>query len=157
VYDTRQDLLAAMRAVPDILTALLAGYSPPLAAASPGGAAAWSVVEVVCHLRDADARALERMRQMRDSDDPWLAAYDQDAWAREQDYAAADLPAALRAFGQGRAQYLAELATLALAAWERPGRHAEEGRITIQTHTLHQVAHSNEHLAQIARLRAAAG
>jgi hypothetical protein len=109
------------------------------------------VVEVICHLRDADESALQRMRLMRDEENPRLAAYDQEAWAVERDYATADLPTAVTTFIQGRTIYVQELASLTEADWQRTGQHEEEGQITILSHTLHQVSHDAVHLAQIAR------
>src|SRR5215212_2894447 len=151
MYDTPQDLLDAFRATPVVLQALLQGCTQAQAQAARGGDEDWSVVEVVCHLRDAEARGLERMRAMRDQDDPFLPAFDQDAWARERHYADDDLRATLAAFLELRAQYIAELAALLPAAWDRPGQHEEQGRITITTHAVHLVAHDALHAAQIAQ------
>jgi DinB superfamily len=91
------------------------------------------------------------MRAMRDADEPPLPAYDQDQWAIERNYAAADLREALAAFLSLRARHIAELAALPPDAWERPGLHSEQGRITIWAHTLHLVSHDSIHAAQIAR------
>jgi hypothetical protein len=121
------------------------------ASAARGGDENWSVVEVLCHLRDAEERALERMRLMRDADNPWLAPYDQEQWAVERNYSTAQLHDALSAFLRLRAIHLAELATLRPEDWERSGRHEEQGFITIGNHTLHLVSHDAVHLAQIAR------
>ena len=108
-------------------------------------------MEVVCHLRDAEERALERMRAMRDVDDPPLAGYDQDAWASEREYAGARFRAAVADFAEHREAHVAELRDLPAAAWERSGTHEEAGRITILNHTLHMATHDLQHLAQIAR------
>ncbi len=94
-----QDLLDSLRAMPEVLDALLEGCTQEQASAARGGDEGWSVVEVVCHLRDAEERALERMRLMRDNDNPVIPAYDQDTWARERNYAAANLRAAHRRTG----------------------------------------------------------
>src|SRR6476661_5038115 len=131
MYDVPKDLLDAFRATPAVYETLLAGVTQAQAQQARGGDEDWSVVEVVCHLRDAGQRALERMQAMRNEDEPFLPAYDQDAWARERNYAADDLRAALAAFLQIRAQQIAELEALPAAAWERPGLHEEQGRITI--------------------------
>jgi hypothetical protein len=155
MYDIPKDLLDAFRAAPAIYTALLSGVSQEQARAARGGDENWSVVEVVCHLRDAEERGLERMRAMRDHEQPLLPGYDQEAWARERNYAADDLQAALAAFLRFREQHIAELAALAPADWERTGQHAEQGRITISAHTLHLVSHDTIHAAQIARHLAA--
>jgi hypothetical protein len=151
MYDIPKDLLDAFRATPATLEALLRDCTQERAAAARGGDEDWSVVEVICHLRDAEERGLERMRAMRDHDEPFIPAFDQEQWAHERNYAAADLRAALAAFLRFRAQHVAELAALSPDAWERAGRHEEQGRITISSHTLHLVSHDAIHTAQVAR------
>ncbi len=151
MYDSHQDLLEALRATPDVFKKLLIELTQERAMSLRGGDENWSIVEVMCHLRDAEERALERMRWMRDQHEPTLAGYDQEAWARDRNYAAADLRTAFDSFLRFRAAHVAELTVLPPHAWERVGIHAEQGRITITTHTLHIVSHDAIHLAQIAR------
>lgn len=157
MYNVPKDLLDAFRAAPDIYTSLLEGCTQEQAQSARGGDEDWSVVEVVCHLRDAEERALDRMRLMRDENEPFMEGYDQDAWARERDYASQDLRAALGQFFGLRAQHVKELEALSPEGWERPGNHEEEGRITISAQTLHLVAHDVQHAAQIARQLRPAG
>ena len=149
--DPNPDILDALRAGPDIFVALLAGVTDAEARTARGGDENWSVVEVLCHLRDAEERGIERTRAMRDQAEPFLPGYDQEQWARERNYAAAGLREALAAFLRLRAQHIAELAALAPEEWDRGGRHEEQGRITISAHTLHLVSHDSIHAAQIAR------
>jgi hypothetical protein len=156
MYDTARDTLDALRAGPEVLQGLLFGVTEEQARAARGGDENWSVVEVVCHLRDAEERALERMRAMRDEQNPLLAAYDQDEWARERRYSDANLQEAFEAFSRLRAQFVADLEALSTSDWERPGQHAEAGQITILNHALHLAAHDAIHAAQIARQLAAA-
>ena len=151
MYNRAQDLLDALRATPEVLEALLDGYTQAQATAARGGEEEWSIVEVVCHLRDAEEQALARMRLMRDATDPVIAAYDQERWARERRYAEASLPEALAAFNRFRAQHVTELAQLSPQEWQRSGQHEEQGTITISSHTLHIVSHDALHAAQIAR------
>ena len=151
MYDTARDLTDALAAAPDAIEGALAGADADLARRAHGGDEGWSVVEVVCHLRDAEERAAERMRAIRDEDDPRIAGYDQDAWAIERDYAGEDLRAALAAFSRHRAAHVAELRSLPADAWGRAGTHEEWGRITIENHTIHIATHDVLHLAQIAR------
>ena len=106
---------------------------------------------VLCHLRDAEERAHERLLAMRGQDDPFLAEYDQDAWARERSYQTADLREELGAFTRRRSTYLVALAALNELDWHRTGRHEGQGSITISGHTLHIVSHDAVHCAQIAR------
>ena len=151
MYNISQDLLDALRATPDVLAGLLDGCTQEQATAARGGEEGWSVVEVICHLRDAEEEALSRMRLMRDNTKPVIVAYDQEGWARERNYAAANLRQALAAFNRFRAQHVAELAQLSPEEWEHTGQHEEQGTITISSHTLHIVSHDALHAAQIAR------
>ena len=151
MYDIAQDLLDSFRATPAILHGLLHGCTQEQAVAARGGDEGWSVVEVICHLRDAEERAHQRTCQMRDQANPLLAGYDQEAWARERNYAAADLRQALAGFVAARSAHLAALAALAPEQWQRPGTHSELGPISIASHAAHMASHDAIHCAQIAR------
>ena len=151
MYDTKGDLLDGLRSGPDIFRALLEGCTQEDGSKARGGDENWSVVEVLCHLRDAEERSLERVRAMRDEENPFLAAYDQDVWAEERDYATQDLHATLDAFLRFREAHVADLAALSPDGWERNGQHEEYGNITISAHTLHILSHDAIHAAQIAR------
>src|SRR2546423_10014425 len=109
MYNVSGDLLDAFRAMPEVLVQTLEGCTQEEAQAARGGDENWSVVEVVCHLRDAEERGLERTRAMRSENHPFMEGYDQDAWARERNYADADLREALTAFLRFRQQHIAEL------------------------------------------------
>ena len=151
MYNINGDLLDGYRSGPDIFRALLEGCTQEDALEARGGDENWSVVEVLCHLRDAEERALQRMRAMRDEENPFLPAYDQDSWAQERNYASQELGPTLDAFLRLRETHVAELVALPADGWERTGRHEEQGTITISAHTLHMLAHDAIHAAQIAR------
>jgi hypothetical protein len=151
MYDSTKDLLDALKATPDTLTALLTGITQEEALAAKGGDEGWSVVEVLCHLRDAEEFSLRRVTLMRDQDNPDIVPYDQEKLAIERNYAAEDMHAALFAFIRLRQQEIALLEALSEEGWERPGNHLEIGWITIFSHALHKVAHDAVHCAQIAR------
>lgn len=151
MHDIHQDLLDALRAAPTVFEALLQGCTQEQAQAARRNDEGWSVIEIVCHLRDVEERALERMRSMRDEVEPFIAAYDQELWAKERNYAAANPSEALAAFAQFRECHIAELAALAPHDWEHTGRHEERGRITISNQTLRLVCHDLIHAAQMAR------
>jgi hypothetical protein len=158
MYDTTRDVLDALRAAPDALDGLLDGVDDDLARRARGGDEGWSLVEIVCHLRDCEERAVERLRAMLDDDQPFLAAYDQDAWAVERGYADDDLRRAAAAFATHRAAHVAALRDRSPGAWERRGTHEELGPITILGQAIHIATHDVQHLAQIARaLRDARG
>jgi len=70
MYNAAQELVATLTATPDVPRALPRGVSAERARAARGGDEDWSVAEVVCHLRDAEERAIERMRALRDEETP---------------------------------------------------------------------------------------
>lgn len=151
MYDLHHDLLDALKATPETLAGLLAGVSQAQASSAKGGDEDWSVVEVVCHLRDAEEISLQRLQAMRDQANPLITGYDQEALARERNYRDADLRSALAGFISFRQRYIAALSALTHAEWDRPGEHNEMGQITILAHTIHHASHDAIHCAQIAR------
>jgi alkanesulfonate monooxygenase SsuD/methylene tetrahydromethanopterin reductase-like flavin-dependent oxidoreductase (luciferase family) len=151
MYDIPGDLLDGLRASEAVYRRLLEDVTQEQAQAARGGDEGWSIVEVMCHLRDAEERAVERARKMVTEDNPFLGGYDQEKWAKERRYAQQDLSRALEDFLRHKREHIALLEALPAEAWRRPGRHEERGGIDIQSHTLHMLAHDTQHAAQIAR------
>ncbi len=151
MYDLHRDLMDALKATPETLTGLLLGISDVQASSAKGGDEDWSVVEVVCHLRDAEEISLQRLEAIRDQDNPLIAGYDQEALARDRNYKGSDLQSALSGFITFRQRLIATLTALTPEQWERSGRHNEIGRITISAHAVHKASHDAIHCAQIAR------
>jgi hypothetical protein len=151
MYDLNHDLLDALKATPETLASLLAKISEPKARAVTGGDENWSVVEVVCHLRDAEEFFIKRMQSMRDQDNPSIISYDQEALARQRNYKSAKLREALADFTSVRQQTIREFSELTPNQWQRSGEHNELGQITIFAQAIHHTAHDAIHCAQIAR------
>ncbi len=78
MYNIPNDLIDAFARLPDVLEGLLHGYPEETLRSARGGDENWSVIEVLCHLRDAEEYALARNRAMRDQNDPVLPTYDQE-------------------------------------------------------------------------------
>jgi hypothetical protein len=151
MYNTIQDLLNAYRSTPETLQALLRNYSPKKVTTPGVREEEWSVVEVICHLRDSEEASLTRTRLMRDQTNPQLSARDGAKLAIELNYASIPLDSALSAFLKFRAEHIQELSALSPEQWERTGQHPSVGQITIRGQIAHLVAHDAIHLAQIAR------
>ncbi len=151
MYESEREVVEALRATPETLAQLLAGVPQERARAARGGDEDWSVIEVVCHLRDTEEVVMQRMRTLRDADEPLIAGFDQEALVHERNYAATDLQDALAGFIHWRTQHAADLAALPITEWDRTGTHTEIGPVSIRSHSLHIVWHDAIHLAQIAR------
>ncbi len=147
----QQELIAKYRAMPDIVRGLVAGISDDLARTTGNGDDQWSIVEVVCHLCDAEERSLERSRRMRDEDCPTLLGYDEQELAAQGGYREQSLAAVVPAFIALREEHIRELEALDTDQWSSPAIHNQMGELTIQTITQHMTFHDAIHLAQIAR------
>ncbi len=151
MYNLPLELIDALKVTPDTLKGLLSNVSEEQARSAKGGDENWSVVEVICHLRDAEEFTIQRVESMRDQNNPQIIGYDQAALARERKYNDADLNSALNAFIRYRKHLVASLSALAPDDWERGGEHNENGHMTIFSYILHIVSHDAIHCAQIAR------
>ena len=150
MYNLHRELIETLAATPETITGLLRGIDEAQARSAKGGDENWSVIEVLCHLRDAEKIGLGRMQAMRDENYPSIPGWDQNALALERKYAEADLAPVLAAFIETRARYVAALKALQPEQWQRTGKHNETGDITILTHALHRAYHDAIHCAQIA-------
>ena len=111
----------------------------------------WNVVFVVCHLRDLEAAYLQRVRMMLEEDNPTFPANDQRAMAIERHYAEADLRSALAEFEALRRAFIALVASLSDAQWERRGQHPFFGETTVLTQAINNAIHDLDHIEQISR------
>src|SRR5688572_24216237 len=112
------ELIDLLRKTPVILRGLTNGLDDA-AAQARNGDDAWSVVEVIGHLIDAERRAIDRIATVIAEDDPVLEGYDQMALVERQAYWSRSLADVLEAFETVRAERIAALEALDEAAWSR--------------------------------------
>ena len=149
-YDTFGETIHALRLTPELLAVAVKNLTPEQAKKQPAEGE-WSVLEVVCHLRDVEEVSYGRFRAIRDSDNPVVYGADANALAIQNNYRADDLHKALAAFSEKRATLVAELAALSPEQWLREGRHVSNGPLSILNNSLHAAWHDVNHLGQIAR------
>jgi hypothetical protein len=145
------ELIDILRATPLVLRALVGGVDDERARTAPGERE-WSIVEVVAHLADAEEKAADRIARMTREDEPVIEGYDQVALAERRGYRRMNLSEVLTRFERLRAERIGLLEPLAAADWQRTGRQAEQGILTLYGLTAHMCKHDAVHLAQIARL-----
>ena len=126
--DTMSDipaLLERFRRGPELLAVVLTGvfgeeedFVP-----APGK---WSIRQIVAHLADAEMVGAHRFRQVIAEDNPTLVAFDQDAWARNLDYARRKPKQSLETFRRIRAENYELLKGLPETVFERAGNHTAE-------------------------------
>jgi DinB superfamily len=145
-------LLERYRRGPELLAAILTGvYGEEEDFVT--GPAKWSVRQIVAHLADSELVGAHRLRQVLAEDNPTLIAFDQEAWARNLDYARRKPKQSLETFRRLRAENYELLKDLPPAAFERAGNHSEAGRMTLLA-LLERVAnHSESHARQLQAVR----
>jgi len=155
--DTMSDLPALLerfRRGPELLALVLTGvfgeeedFVP-----APGK---WSVRQIVAHLADAELVGAHRFRQVIAEDHPTLVAFDQDAWARNLDYARRKPKQSLESFRRMRAENYDLLKELPEAAYARTGNHSERGAITLRFQLELLAEHAESHARQMQAIREA--
>ncbi|MDE2776280.1 MAG: DinB family protein [Chloroflexota bacterium] len=148
--------IASMRLTCEILGHILRNVSAEDARALRDGPDGWSIIEIVCHLRDFDEIFQSRARMMLELDHPQLPAYDHEALAIERQYQADSLDDAYNALKGSRARFAAFFEALTPAEWARGGVHPERDSFSMTDALMQVSAHDLDHLEQITRVMAQA-
>jgi hypothetical protein len=147
-----KELLERFRRGPELMATVLTGaagseldYVP-----APGK---WSVRQIVAHLADAEIVGAGRFRRVIAEENPTLAGYDQDAWARNLNYAHRKTSDSLDTFRRLRAENWELLKDLPEAAFERRATHTERGTVTLLDLLKTYAAHPEAHARQVREVR----
>jgi uncharacterized damage-inducible protein DinB len=146
-----EELIDLLRKTPVILRGLTNGLDDATARARNGDDA-WTVVEVIGHLIDAERRTIDRITQIQAEENPVLEGYDQMALVERNAYRSRAVAELLTAFEAVRAERIAALEALDDTAWERRATLSTYGSGSLREITIHMCGHDANHLAQIARL-----
>jgi len=152
-YIKGKDVLEMQREAPTTVARLIAGIPEEKLLRGPAPKK-WSVVEIIAHLAEDELSSSWRYRQMIEHDGAELLGFDQDEWARLGDYRSWSAHDALEMFRLLREANLRMLDMLSPDEWERTGKHAERGRLTVRVLASHMAAHDINHMQQIDRLLA---
>ena len=151
MLNRREEIQKTLRATPIVLRAMVGGVDDARLRRRPAPGQ-WAIIEVVAHMADTEERAVSRIRQMTAKDNPYLDSFDQEALAGQRRYIDLDLADELGRLERLRAGHLSELERLSGPGWERTGRHAQHGEMSVELYETHVAAEEVDHLAQIARL-----
>ena len=154
IPDAHADVFDRFVRGPALVREALAGTGPATLNRRPPGED-WSMRDVVIHLADDELVQAVRIRFVLGGDTPDLPAWDQDLWKRKLLYVFRDPEAALSTFQQVRYSTAELLRECAPDAWERTGRHAEAGVVTVADLVVRSADHVEEHVAQLRAMRGA--
>lgn len=144
--------LALMSNSLKVLNLVLADVSQKDATTYRDGGDGWTVLEVLCHLRDYDVIFLERATQIRDEDNPTFTPRDHEAMVTERAYNSQNLGAVLAELNHSRAQFIAFFEALTPEQWEREGTHPEYGEFPMTRSLIQVGTHDVNHTEQILRI-----
>jgi hypothetical protein len=115
---------------------------------------AWTILEVMCHLRDFEMIFTERVEHMLKKITPTFTPYDQNALVTENNYSEQTLSEVVQAFGLYRERTLSIFRGLEPQQWQRMGLHPKQGRMTVADMPERIVFHDSKHIRQLARILA---
>jgi hypothetical protein len=153
----REDLLEDLAAMPDWVAETLGGLSEGAAArkAKDGG---FAPVEQCWHLADLEREAFaERLRRLREEQDPTLPDFDGDRMAAERRYLALSAREAIAAFAAARARNVALLRQIRPEEWSRSGRQEGVGPVMLCDLPVMMAEHDRAHRTEIEAWMASAG
>jgi hypothetical protein len=113
----------------------------------------WSIRQIIAHLADCELVYGHRMRQIVAEENPTLMAFDQDAWARNLDYAHRKPKQSLESFRRMRAENYELLKELPEATFARSGNHSERGPVTLVSIVEGGAQHTESHARQAQDIR----
>jgi DinB superfamily len=145
------NLIASLERFGWLLPDVVSEVSPDDARFKPPDAA-WSILEVVCHLADeevADFR-LRLARTLNNPTEPW-EPIDPEGWATQRQYNEGRLEDAVSRFTSLRAESVTWLRSLQNPNWSQVHQHPKHGPIRAGDLLASWAAHDYLHLRQIAK------
>ncbi len=145
-------LLERFRRSPEVLAVVLTGVfgEEEDFTHAPGK---WSIRQILAHLADTETVYAHRLRQILAEDNPTLVAFDQEAWARNLDYARRKPKQSLETFRRVRAENHELLQGLPESAFARAGNHTERGAVTVRDIVEGAASHAESHARQMQQIR----
>ncbi len=148
-YQAKNAIVATVKAIPAVLAEILSDL-PAGAWTESSHPDEWSLVEVISHLRDVELEVnYPRIQTFLRESDPFITADDTDMWVAERGYAEQNGKVALQEFIAARVKTLGALRSLKDEDWQRTGRHAIFGPITLQEQMAFMAEHDRVHLRQV--------
>jgi len=140
-----RDLIESYAAGGETLRRAVQGLSREDVIARPGPGD-WSIQELVIHLADSDAIAIDRMKRILIEDNPPLLYADETAYVDRLLPGEQSLEDALTLFDVGRRQWSRVLRKLPDAAFARQGTHNRAGVVTLGGMVEGYTKHLEHHL-----------
>ena len=148
-------LLEGLEQSCSILGHVLAGVTQEQAQSIRDGADGWTVLEIMCHLRDYQDIFATRIGRMLAEDNPRFKLYDETArmaMVVENDYANQNLKSVVAEYRSTRHELIHNLSALSDDQWTRLGNFADGDEVDVAMPVVHTMLHDTDHTEQIVRI-----
>lgn len=115
----------------------------------------WTILEIVCHVRDYQEIFMRRATRMLYEDVPTIVPVDEAARERmvtEHNYAGQDMRAVFHDYVATRHKFIEMLSTIEDSQLDRRGIHPMIGEVDVTVPIFHTILHDADHTEQIARI-----
>lgn len=154
--EERLDKIARLASFPSRLEATIRNLSDGQMD-TPYREGGWTVRQVVHHLADSHMNAFIRAKLIVTENNPTLKPYNQDHWVLTSDVRGFPVQSSLWILRGLHERWAALLKNLSEDAWGRTAHHPERGTVTLEGQLTIYTAHGDNHIGQIAALRAERG
>jgi hypothetical protein len=148
------ELLERFRRGAELLAVITTGAAGPELDFVPAGGK-WSVRTIVCHLADAEAVNVVRLRQMIAEDNPTVVPFDEGKWAEKLDYKTRKISQPIETFRRLRGENYELLKAQPEETFARTCNHLVRGSMTVLDMLRLHAEHVENHVRQIQGVRAA--
>ncbi len=145
------NLVLSYAAQADELERMVSGASAEAIHRQPGENR-WSILQVVCHLADAELLASVRIRRIITQDRTRLWGYQQEVWADRLEYQRRKLETVLSRFVLLRRENAELVSSQPDTAWEQTAEHDLYGVLSLRQWIEDYLDHTAKHLNQIREL-----
>lgn len=118
----------------------------------PDGSAGWTVLEVICHLRDVERQFLLRLLSALQNKDKAFPVFKPEEVAIEQDYNSHSLAQAMQYFKENRTGLIKTFKTVQSDEWDYTGEHSSRGTTSVAEVLLQVSQHDAKHVRQLSRI-----
>lgn len=116
------------------------------------GGSGWTVLEVMCHLRDFEGVFMERAKLTVTQDNPELPFPDPDLLAQMHNYNDQQLTEVYTAWRDQRRESITYFEARADSDWVRPAQHPKRGPFTLTDQLFLYTLHDSSHIEQMLRI-----
>jgi hypothetical protein len=141
--------LRTMRKTPLILSTVLHNVSQEQAATLRDGPDGWSILYILCHLRDVELIFTKRAQDLLERPNPTFTVVSNEELIAQGRYGDQEARAVLEQYFAHRRAFIALLESVADEQWRLAGTHPQQGPATLLDVAVNTGLHDVDHSEQI--------